>query len=103
LCTAPQPSSGLSLPAALPLYGRPVSWRREVAGERPLTWTREEGGARLRVESEELFELFWRAVSREPLRLAPRLPPGPRELPECRSEEHTSELQSRENLVCRLL
>jgi len=64
--------------------GRPVSWRREVAGERPLTWTREEGGARLRVESEELFELFWRAVSREPLRLAPRLSPGPRELPECR-------------------
>src|SRR5690606_39716673 len=25
------------------------------------------------------------------------------EVPRCRSEEHTSELQSRENLVCRLL
>src|SRR5690606_42166081 len=27
----------------------------------------------------------------------------PRRLSSCRSEEHTSELQSRENLVCRLL
>src|SRR5690606_41989237 len=33
-----------------------------------------------------------------------RLPPRPaRQLPHPRSEEHTSELQSRENLVCRLL
>src|SRR5476651_2101183 len=31
---------------------------------------------------------------------APRAPPGP---PTCRSEEHTSELQSRQYLVCRLL
>src|SRR5436309_8406988 len=34
-------------------------------------------------------------------------PPAPRRCPACRpstrSEEHTSELQSRENLVCRLL
>src|SRR6266511_4789868 len=29
--------------------------------------------------------------------------PGERALHGCRSEEHTSELQSRENLVCRLL
>src|SRR5438477_5824609 len=28
---------------------------------------------------------------------------GPRRLPACRSEEHTSELQSHVNLVCRLL
>src|SRR6266511_3586169 len=30
-------------------------------------------------------------------------PPAPNGSPGCRSEEHTSELQSRENLVCRLL
>src|SRR5690606_41235873 len=34
----------------------------------------------------------------------PPAPPGrPREAPRLRSEEHTSELQSRENIVCRLL
>src|SRR5690606_40331287 len=34
----------------------------------------------------------------------PTGPPAPRAAPACwRSEEHTSELQSRENLVCRLL
>src|SRR5690606_41542525 len=36
----------------------------------------------------------------EPARHGPRLPPH---LRPGRSEEHTSELQSRENLVCRLL
>src|SRR5207302_10993703 len=33
----------------------------------------------------------------------PELPPDFKELASDRSEEHTSELQSRENLVCRLL
>src|SRR2546430_13433819 len=37
-------------------------------------------------------------------RLGPRLAAGtPRALPGVRSEEHTSELQSQSNLVCRLL
>src|SRR3989442_8880086 len=31
------------------------------------------------------------------------VPPGPRFVPHIRSEEHTSELQSRPQLVCRLL
>lgn len=64
--------------------GRLVRWRREVAGERPLSWVREEGGARLRVETEGIIELFWRAVSREPLGLEPRLPAAPEGLAECR-------------------
>src|SRR5690606_39959493 len=34
---------------------------------------------------------------------APRSPPGDRPSSPLRSEEHTSELQSREKLVCRLL
>src|SRR2546430_8108866 len=34
---------------------------------------------------------------------APRAPPRPTRKPTSRSEEHTSELQSQSNLVCRLL
>src|SRR5690606_41392997 len=34
---------------------------------------------------------------------ATRAPAAPERVPSTRSEEHTSELQSRENLVCRLL
>src|SRR2546430_13549555 len=37
------------------------------------------------------------------LRGAPMEPPGPRRPAAHRSEEHTSELQSQSNLVCRLL
>src|SRR5437870_8142226 len=33
----------------------------------------------------------------------PRRPPRPQPIPDPRSEEHTSELQSRGHLVCRLL
>src|SRR5205085_9676688 len=33
----------------------------------------------------------------------PELPPRPRPRPRSRSEEHTSELQSQSNIVCRLL
>src|SRR5690606_41697127 len=40
------------------------------------------------------------SARRRPL---PSRPPLPRSPPQLRSEEHTSELQSRENLVCRLL
>src|SRR5436309_11430818 len=42
--------------------------------------------------------LVWEPIGQHPLRYRR----GPGEQPE-RSEEHTSELQSRENLVCRLL
>src|SRR5690606_40418959 len=41
------------------------------------------------------------AIFRRPVCMTPRRPRGM--VRECRSEEHTSELQSRENLVCRLL
>src|SRR3712207_7813740 len=40
---------------------------------------------------------------RDPRALAPRRQEGGSQLPPRRSEEHTSELQSRQYLVCRLL
>src|SRR5690606_40562278 len=44
------------------------------------------------------------ALAGGPLSMEPREPlPEAREIAPVRSEEHTSELQSRENLVCRLL
>src|SRR5690606_41938728 len=51
----------------------------------------------------------WREIlARRAAHFAPagsggELPPDPPPSPAARSEEHTSELQSRENLVCRLL
>src|SRR5690606_41125732 len=50
------------------------------------------------------LRMFWRESASpgiSPARLIPSPPDGPSPLR--RSEEHTSELQSRENLVCRLL
>src|SRR5690606_40717571 len=44
-----------------------------------------------------------RAAPRAPLTWSQSLPPGAACSGGLRSEEHTSELQSRENLVCRLL
>src|SRR3712207_8866023 len=44
-----------------------------------------------------------RLLPRPPLRRARRLPVDDLAAPERRSEEHTSELQSRQYLVCRLL
>src|SRR3712207_6850597 len=41
--------------------------------------------------------------SGRPTRISPGGPSTPRSLPSIRSEEHTSELQSRQYLVCRLL
>src|SRR3712207_7176726 len=49
-------------------------------------------------EDDQLLELHAGLLRQRP-HLAGRLPPIPRE----RSEEHTSELQSRQYLVCRLL
>src|SRR3712207_6870498 len=43
------------------------------------------------------------AQRRDPLRLAPAVVDGPLAADQRRSEEHTSELQSRQYLVCRLL
>src|SRR5260221_4533749 len=43
-----------------------------------------------------------RAGERHP-RVLPRVPRGDRRSPRTRSEEHTSELQSHSDLVCRLL
>src|SRR5436309_12339769 len=46
----------------------------------------------------------WRSATSRPRRTAHRSPPAGASRVACRrSEEHTSELQSRENLVCRLL
>src|SRR3712207_9401350 len=44
-----------------------------------------------------------RSVRSGPARSAPRVPAGSRDPDPARSEEHTSELQSRQYLVCRLL
>src|SRR2546429_2456073 len=50
-----------------------------------------------------LFRSPRRVAARRGSRKAFTVPPGPQELLRGRSEEHTSELQSRLHLVCRLL
>src|SRR5690606_40751465 len=92
----------------------PVRQRRQIAGRRPgrVRISRRAPGPR-----REPLLLEHPAVEPAafPLRRLPRLPRRGHELPDLprrdrdrggaalRSEEHTSELQSRENLVCRLL
>src|SRR5690606_41874070 len=51
----------------------------------------------------EPFNRFFRRVLASPDRNPMSPPELARDAPIARSEEHTSELQSRENLVCRLL
>src|SRR5436309_6277751 len=51
----------------------------------------------------ERFPPVARVVVEPASGLGPELVPGDLLLDQARSEEHTSELQSRENLVCRLL
>src|SRR5207302_4156996 len=80
----------LSLHDALPIYGwRPVATRQPL----PLSLS-PDGDSPLRLLSEPELEALAATVQGSP---ADGWAVG------WRSEEHTSELQSRENLVCRLL
>src|SRR2546427_4532059 len=51
----------------------------------------------------ELGQLAERRFARAPAAMLRGRPPARGRAPESRSEEHTSELQSQSNLVCRLL
>src|SRR5690606_42017805 len=69
---------------------------RSASGSRPCTRTRPLSGVR----SPAIIS----TVVVFPAPFGPRIPKiSPRSTVRLRSEEHTSELQSRENLVCRLL
>src|SRR5690606_41726257 len=59
-------------------------------------------GAGTHWSDEEILEYFPRLAERMETE-ADRLSGGEQQMAAVRSEEHTSELQSRENLVCRLL
>src|SRR5690606_41699034 len=99
---APPAPSPLSLHAALPICGDEPGGLRKidhasslVAERRPAIATRLSRRVRTTAAALARRRLPKR---RGPLRLRRRVPRG-----RLRSEEHTSELQSRENLVCRLL
>src|SRR5260370_8866174 len=49
------------------------------------------------------YTTLFRSLQPDPLEIGPALPRGRVERDDVRSEEHTSELQSHLNLVCRLL
>src|SRR5690606_39831508 len=88
---------------------RPLPWKLLPASQAP-------GGRSLRqswwVEWSAFTLILGKEISRKPLFLPARCPGsffrqarplGEGACGKARSEEHTSELQSRENLVCRLL
>src|SRR5690606_39721214 len=88
--TAPTYSSPLSLHDALPILGTPPCSNEYVHG----MWKRNEG---------RIIQA-WAAVEPAKGEIAIRQArQAIQEFGMIRSEEHTSELQSRENLVCRLL
>src|SRR5690606_41663303 len=92
---APSVSSALSLPDALPIYPHPSSgFPRYAAGGGVGSVPTGGSGPRFPVAHHLPAEV----VPDPDEELA-----HPGIAPESRSEEHTSELQSRENLVCRLL
>src|SRR5690606_40206553 len=103
LCAAPRPVQGRTNPVhdALPIYAKrpgPI----DPDGRRHKNREREREAGRHGSESRERAE--WTLRSHPPP-FRDRLPPAlrPERAIDSRSEEHTSELQSRENLVCRLL
>src|SRR5690606_39812208 len=83
----------LSLPDALPIYRRVL---QRLRGGRQVTELQEDLLVALR-RGQELHQL------RGLLRVLARLRHREEGAAPVRSEEHTSELQSRENIVCRLL
>src|SRR5690606_39470034 len=100
--TPPTQLSTLSLHDALPIYQLVVTLGR--SGQR-----HEVVGRNARLREEALVDgARVDVVADRPFRLGPRFvrapgQPGHAADHDVRSEEHTSELQSRENLVCRLL
>src|SRR5690606_41341376 len=100
LCAAPTPTYTLSLHDALP-----ISWtylRRVPAWARPFRGAPHVRERLLRAQGALLREVRATVVGVGEALVAPDgVAAFERERP--RSEEHTSELQSRENLVCRLL
>src|SRR5690606_41186431 len=99
LIVSPPPHSySLSLPDALPICGR---YRR---GIEQLVRAGRRQRRRLVAVDPPALQLAARQdqLERAQLAIHPGLH-GELEAPAVRSEEHTSELQSRENLVCRLL
>src|SRR5262249_59036821 len=94
---APRPpcSPPLSAHAALRIFRREPRRRRAVAEA-----AAEDAGVRRRVVDEDLVGNL--RVLQDPA-LGVAEPPRQARDPEGRSEEHTSELQSLTNLVCRLL
>src|SRR5690606_42067553 len=102
LASCPDPAtaalSPLSLHDALPISGRRRDRRRRLAGS---------GDGRLRPVTDATNDaVFGEHVRQRAREIIARYPQGRERsalLPLLRSEEHTSELQSRENLVCRLL
>src|SRR5690606_40176759 len=90
----------LSLHDALPIYPADVGagWGGEAFGT---------GAAAMTIEGNWIVGALRNDFPDTPYRVV-ELPAGPAgkgtlQFTNCRSEEHTSELQSRENLVCRLL
>src|SRR5690606_41396037 len=96
--TAPSELYSLSLPDALPIFGRTVFWYYAMTEsiERPRSFTSrlmrriKQMSSGVSTKMEKFIDSRRRASVRS-------------RMPSRRSEEHTSELQSRENLVCRLL
>src|SRR5690606_40464758 len=99
--TAPTELSPLSLHDALPICERVASGEDGADAEaRAKAEAAAEAARKAREEAEEQ-ERARRAVEAEVAEINRLMTEARR--PKPRSEEHTSELQSRENLVCRLL
>src|SRR5690606_41621171 len=93
--SAPPTTSPLSLHDALPI------WRR--APRRPYASPPAARPPATRPQRHHAAARVAQTLARPPPHPTPRRPLGRHREPRQRSEEHTSELQSRENLVCRLL
>src|SRR5690606_42130495 len=78
--------------------------RESRGGSSPAPWRYAKQGTRRSVSAAQCTGSWRRSPSRTPRRRCRVAARRRREsFPAARSEEHTSELQSRENLVCRLL
>src|SRR5690606_42090162 len=96
--------------AVSPMYPDPTLFRPASPGEEPL-FPPSQGQyfwVKALCRQGHDWAVFWRCESALPwartrqLRMTQRMTPA-RAISALRSEEHTTELQSRENLVCRLL
>src|SRR5690606_41869586 len=98
-CSSRPPHPPRSLHDALPIWDRPQSPSRRGLQDSP--------ARRLRLAPAPTAAPAGIRRGAPPVPARPAGSPPPPAAPpagsDCRSEEHTSELQSRENLVCRLL